>query len=172
MGLGGRQAEAEMAEASPWPWAPGAMENIQPRHHGGRFIQDNIFDNVLRSPPSTSPHPPHRQGASASSARPIPIPISLLSLRLRPVSGDSPTDSTAQLRDGEQVAIKKIANAFDNTIDATRTLREIKPLRHTDHENVSPPPPIRPPSLHFFPFLSRVECSLCYPVGCIEWNSG
>ena len=38
---------------------------------------------------------------------------------------------------GEQVAIKKIANAFDNKIDAKRTLREIKLLRHLDHENVS-----------------------------------
>jgi len=37
----------------------------------------------------------------------------------------------------EHVAIKKIANAFDNKIDAKRTLREIKLLRHMDHENVS-----------------------------------
>lgn len=38
---------------------------------------------------------------------------------------------------GEKVAIKKIGNAFDNIIDAKRTLREIKLLRHMDHENVS-----------------------------------
>ncbi|CAA6661154.1 unnamed protein product [Spirodela intermedia] len=49
---------------------------------------------------------------------------------------------------GEQVAIKKIANAFDNKIDAKRTLREIKLLRHMDHENVVAirdiiPPPAR-----------------------------
>ena len=37
----------------------------------------------------------------------------------------------------EHVAIKKIANAFDNKVDAKRTLREIKLLRHMDHENVS-----------------------------------
>lgn len=37
----------------------------------------------------------------------------------------------------EQVAIKKIGNAFDNIIDAKRTLREIKLLRHMDHGNVS-----------------------------------
>lgn len=37
----------------------------------------------------------------------------------------------------EEVAIKKIGNAFDNRIDAKRTLREIKLLRHLDHENVS-----------------------------------
>ncbi|PHT86474.1 Mitogen-activated protein kinase -like protein NTF4 [Capsicum annuum] len=36
----------------------------------------------------------------------------------------------------ENVAIKKIANAFDNKIDAKRTLREIKLLRHMDHENI------------------------------------
>lgn len=36
----------------------------------------------------------------------------------------------------EHVAVKKIANAFDNKIDAKRTLREIKLLRHMDHENV------------------------------------
>ena len=38
--------------------------------------------------------------------------------------------------DNEHVALKKIANAFDNKIDAKRTLREIKLLRHMDHENV------------------------------------
>lgn len=36
----------------------------------------------------------------------------------------------------EEVAIKKIANTFDNITDAKRTLREIKLLRHMDHENV------------------------------------
>lgn len=36
----------------------------------------------------------------------------------------------------EEVAIKKIGNAFDNSIDAKRTLREIKLLSHMDHENV------------------------------------
>lgn len=37
---------------------------------------------------------------------------------------------------GQEVAIKKIGNAFDNRIDAKRTLREIKLLRHMEHENV------------------------------------
>ncbi|KAE9620530.1 putative mitogen-activated protein kinase CMGC-MAPK family [Lupinus albus] len=36
----------------------------------------------------------------------------------------------------ERVAIKKIGNAFDNRIDAKRTLREIKLLCHMDHDNV------------------------------------
>lgn len=36
----------------------------------------------------------------------------------------------------EEVAIKKIADAFNNRIDAKRTLREIKLLCHMDHDNV------------------------------------
>nr|GMD12481.1 mitogen-activated protein kinase homolog NTF6 [Ipomoea batatas] len=36
----------------------------------------------------------------------------------------------------EEVAIKKIGNAFDNRIDAKRTLREIKLLSHMGHENI------------------------------------
>ena len=36
----------------------------------------------------------------------------------------------------EEVAIKKIGNAFDNRIDAKRTLLEIKLLTHMDHDNV------------------------------------
>ncbi|KAJ1384032.1 Serine/threonine-protein kinase, active site [Sesbania bispinosa] len=36
----------------------------------------------------------------------------------------------------EGVAIKKIGNAFDNRIDAKRTLREIKLLCHMDHDNI------------------------------------
>ncbi|XP_059636593.1 mitogen-activated protein kinase homolog NTF3-like [Cornus florida] len=36
----------------------------------------------------------------------------------------------------EKVAIKKIHNAFENCIDALRTLREMKLLRHLHHENI------------------------------------
>ncbi|XP_022730237.1 mitogen-activated protein kinase homolog NTF6-like [Durio zibethinus] len=36
----------------------------------------------------------------------------------------------------EEVAIKKIGNAFDNRIDAKRTLREIKLLFHMDQDNI------------------------------------
>lgn len=36
----------------------------------------------------------------------------------------------------EKVAIKKIHNAFENRVDALRTLRELKLLRHVRHENV------------------------------------
>ena len=38
----------------------------------------------------------------------------------------------------DKVAIKKVPRAFDDLIDAKRILREIKLLRHFDHENVSP----------------------------------
>lgn len=37
----------------------------------------------------------------------------------------------------EEIAIKKIGKAFDNKVDAKRTLREIKLLRHLEHENVT-----------------------------------
>ena len=40
-----------------------------------------------------------------------------------------------QLTD-EQVAIKKIANAFEDSIDCKRMLREMRLLRHFSHENV------------------------------------
>jgi len=51
---------------------------------------------------------------------------------------------------GEQVAIKKIANAFENLKYTKRTLREIKLLRHFHHENILglrdilPPHPSQP----------------------------
>jgi len=37
---------------------------------------------------------------------------------------------------GEKVAIKKINKAFEHLTDTKRTLREIKILRHFNHENV------------------------------------
>lgn len=36
----------------------------------------------------------------------------------------------------EDIAVKKIGAVFDNKIDAKRTLREIKLLRHLDHDNI------------------------------------
>ncbi|KAK4764070.1 hypothetical protein SAY87_013508 [Trapa incisa] len=93
--------------------------------HGGRFIKYNIFGNQFEvtakyRPPIT----PIGRGAYG-------IVCSML---------NSETS--------EMVAIKKIANTFDNYIDAKRTLREIKLLRHLDHENVIAirdviPPPLR-----------------------------
>ncbi|XP_074591301.1 mitogen-activated protein kinase 1-like [Curcuma longa] len=81
--------------------------------HGGRFIQYNIFENIFE--------------VTAKYKPPI-IPIGKGAYGI--------VCSALNSQTGEQVAIKKIANAFDNKIDAKRTLREIKLLRHMDHENI------------------------------------
>lgn len=44
--------------------------------------------------------------------------------------------SSVNRETNEKVAIKKINNVFSNRIDALRTLRELKLLRHIRHENV------------------------------------
>ncbi|XP_021831538.1 mitogen-activated protein kinase homolog NTF3 [Prunus avium] len=44
--------------------------------------------------------------------------------------------SSVNRETNEKVAIKKINNAFENRIDALRTLRELKLLQHLRHENV------------------------------------
>lgn len=44
--------------------------------------------------------------------------------------------SSINRQTNEKVAIKKIHNTFDNRTDALRTLRELKLLRHVQHENV------------------------------------
>lgn len=36
----------------------------------------------------------------------------------------------------QRYAVKKVARAFDSKVDARRTLREVKLLRHLQHENV------------------------------------
>ena len=38
---------------------------------------------------------------------------------------------------GEQVAIKKLSRPFQTTMHAKRSFRELKLLRHMNHENVS-----------------------------------
>ena len=56
-------------------------------------------------------------------------------------------EATIKKLNGETVAVKKIANAFEDAIDCKRTLREIRLLQHFNHENVlnlrdimTPPP--------------------------------
>lgn len=44
--------------------------------------------------------------------------------------------SAVQVKTGKKFAIKKIPNAFEEIITAKRTFRELKILRHFDHENV------------------------------------
>ncbi|XP_058101071.1 mitogen-activated protein kinase homolog D5 isoform X1 [Magnolia sinica] len=94
--------------------APNGMENIPAvPSHGGRFVQYNIFGNIFE--------------VTAKYKPPI-MPIGKGAYGIVCSALNSET--------GEQVAVKKIANAFDNKIDAKRTLREIKLVRHMDHENV------------------------------------
>lgn len=44
--------------------------------------------------------------------------------------------SAEDIRTGQHVAIKKIAGIVENVVDCKRTLREIKLLRHFNHENI------------------------------------
>ncbi|KAJ8505730.1 hypothetical protein OPV22_006616 [Ensete ventricosum] len=129
---GGQPTDTEMAEAGGQPPRPAAappsqgLENIpETLSHGGRFIQYNMFGNVFEV---------------TSKYKPPIMPIGKGAYGIVCSALNSET--------GEQVAIKKIANAFDNKIDAKRTLREIKLLRHLDHENIVAirdiiPPPVR-----------------------------
>ncbi|KAG1339148.1 mitogen-activated protein kinase 5 [Cocos nucifera] len=92
--------------------------------HGGRYLQYNIFNNLFEI---------------TSKYQPPIMPIGRGAYGI--------VCSVMNSETGEMVAIKKIANAFDNHMDAKRTLREIKLLRHLDHENVIGirdviPPPI------------------------------
>ncbi|KAD6453233.1 hypothetical protein E3N88_07938 [Mikania micrantha] len=81
--------------------------------HGGRYVQYNVYGNLFEvSRKYVPPIRPVGRGAYG-------IVCAATNVETR-----------------EEVAIKKIGNAFDNRIDAKRTLREIKLLRHMDHENV------------------------------------
>ncbi|XP_008792346.2 mitogen-activated protein kinase 5 [Phoenix dactylifera] len=81
--------------------------------HGGRYLQYNIFNNLFEI---------------TAKYQPPVMPIGRGAYGI--------VCSVMNSETGEMVAIKKIANAFDNHMDAKRTLREIKLLRHLDHENV------------------------------------
>ncbi|WMV40820.1 hypothetical protein MTR67_034205 [Solanum verrucosum] len=105
-------AAGQQPATPPLPMA--GMENIPATlSHGGRFIQYNIFGNIFE--------------VTAKYKPPI-MPIGKGAYGIVCSALNSETN--------EHVAIKKIANAFDNKIDAKRTLREIKLLRHMDHENI------------------------------------
>ncbi|KAH9731827.1 mitogen-activated protein kinase 4 [Citrus sinensis] len=81
--------------------------------HGGRYVQYNVYGNLFEvSRKYVPPIRPVGRGAYG-------IVCAAMNSETR-----------------EEVAIKKIGNAFDNRIDAKRTLREIKLLRHMDHENI------------------------------------
>ncbi|XWS53231.1 hypothetical protein CRYUN_Cryun11dG0140100 [Craigia yunnanensis] len=114
-----------MADVAPGN-ADGQFGDVPAFHtHGGQFIQYSIFGNLFEI---------------TSKYRPPIMPIG------RGANGI--VCSVLNSETNEMVAIKKIANAFDNHTDAKRTLREIKLLRHFDHENVIGirdviPPPLR-----------------------------
>ncbi|XP_057420998.1 mitogen-activated protein kinase homolog MMK1 [Lotus japonicus] len=122
-GGGAPLADTDMSDAAPppqpdphhqQPAVAMGIENIPATlSHGGRFIQYNIFGNIFE--------------VTAKYKPPI-MPIGKGAYGIVCSALNSETN--------EHVAIKKIANAFDNKIDAKRTLREIKLLRHMDHENV------------------------------------
>ncbi|KAE8055342.1 hypothetical protein FH972_012187 [Carpinus fangiana] len=81
--------------------------------HGGRYAQYNVYGNLFE--------------VSAKYVPPIrPIGRGAYGIVCAAVNSDT----------HEEVAIKKIGNAFDNIVDAKRTLREIKLLSHMEHENV------------------------------------
>ncbi|CAA7403747.1 unnamed protein product [Spirodela intermedia] len=80
--------------------------------HGGQYVQYNICGNLFEVSNKYVPIRPVGRGAYG-------IVCAAINSETR-----------------EEVAIKKIGNAFDNRIDAKRTLREIKLLLHMDHENV------------------------------------
>ncbi|GAU14635.1 hypothetical protein TSUD_96990 [Trifolium subterraneum] len=93
--------------------------------HGGQFVQYNVFGNLFEV---------------TAKYRPPIMPIGRGAYGI--------VCSLLNTETNELVAVKKIANAFDNHMDAKRTLREIKLLRHLDHENVIGlrdviPPPLR-----------------------------
>ncbi|KAK3020212.1 hypothetical protein RJ639_046844 [Escallonia herrerae] len=80
--------------------------------HNGRYVKYNLFGNLFEV--SNKYVPPIR-----------PIGRGAYGIVCAAVNSDT----------HEEVAIKKIGNAFDNRVDAKRTLREIKLLRHMNHEN-------------------------------------
>ncbi|WJX60282.1 Mitogen-activated protein kinase 4 [Trifolium repens] len=81
--------------------------------HKGRYVQYTLYGNLFEV--SSKYVPPLR-----------PIGRGAYGIVCAAVNSDT----------HEEVAIKKIGNTFDNIIDAKRTLREIKLLRHMDHENI------------------------------------
>lgn len=81
--------------------------------HGGKYVQYNVLGNLFE--------------VSSKYAPPIQ-PLGRGAYGIVCCATDSETK--------EEVAIKKIGNAFENRIDAKRTLREIKLVCHMDHDNV------------------------------------
>ncbi|CAI9755926.1 unnamed protein product [Fraxinus pennsylvanica] len=124
---GANTVDTEMSEAPPQKAGQKPQPPIEHTpamlSHGGRFTQYNIFGNIFEV---------------TSKYKPPILPIGKGAYGVVCSALNSETN--------ENVAIKKISNAFDNKIDAKRTLREIKLLRHMDHENIIAIRDIIPPS--------------------------
>lgn len=93
--------------------------------------------------PCTAPQPlpstrcTHRQGQARRRSAHHAHHLTIIHPHPRPHFPLHPSHSSARdLETGAKVAIKKITNAFENGVDAKRTLREIKLLRHMAHENI------------------------------------
>lgn len=80
---------------------------------GGKFIEYDIFGNTF-------------------------VLTAKYQLPIRPISRGAYgiVCSALDVEANQEIAIKKIGAVFDNKVDAKRTLREIKLLRHLDHENI------------------------------------
>ncbi|KAK9664087.1 hypothetical protein RND81_14G018900 [Saponaria officinalis] len=79
----------------------------------GRYIQYNVFGTIIEV--TSKYFPPIK-------------PIGLGAFGI--------VCSVLNTETNERVAIKKIPHVFDHVLDAKRILREIKILRHFDHENI------------------------------------
>ncbi|KAF8712946.1 hypothetical protein HU200_028732 [Digitaria exilis] len=129
----------------------GGEAQIKGTHtHGGRYVQYNVYGNLFEvSAKYVPPIRPVGRGACGI----IWCVLCGFFIRGSPLVRVLPTitffllySAAVNAQTREEVAIKKIGNAFDNQIDAKRTLREIKLLRHMKHENViSIKDIIRPP---------------------------
>nr|ABB51133.1 mitogen-activated protein kinase 2 [Rheum australe] len=116
---------ADVAMQNPAPVAGQIPDFPTVSTYGGQFIQYNIFGNMFEV---------------TAKYRPPILPIGRGAYGI--------VCSVLNTETNEMMAMKKIANAFDNYMDAKRTLREIKLLRHFDHENIIGlrdviPPPLR-----------------------------
>ncbi|XP_057533607.1 mitogen-activated protein kinase homolog MMK2 isoform X2 [Amaranthus tricolor] len=80
--------------------------------HGGRYVQYNLYGNLFEV--SSKYVPPLR-----------PVGRGAYGIVCAAVNSETQ----------EEVAIKKVSKAFHNRIDAKRILREIKLLRHMNHDN-------------------------------------